>query len=422
MSLVISGVGCSLLASVIYDICKICLGKYLCGEYMLSIDKINELLKENIDDKFEDLYTSGEFNSFLKTPFFKDTIENYIIYKITGNCKGNIINLRKNTDVIAEKEIITFLSEYLLKEYYKETLSTPSKTHVRHFFEKFFQVSTDYIVSYLKKDDRIGAYLINRRIDIVQQSILLRIDETIEIIKKTMGCEYIPHESKYEDYVNEYHRILQTNNSRAHVYLLDTFAFSEFYVPPRLRAITPKQEMSEYLRWLRWDLTYTRNNFITEQEILFDDWKHIFDYNHIVYVIGGAGYGKSLFLKKIINDFYNMNILNCSEYLVIYGDLKSFFVEGDEPISIVKFLQKSMLKETLMDERQLSIDMIEYYIKMGRCLILFDALDEVEKAKRESLHKKIVAYFKNQNPNNRICITSRNRGFIPETDVEIFDI
>ena len=66
--------------------------------------------------------------------------------------------------------------------------------------------------------------------------------------------------------------------------------------------------------------------------------------------------------------------------------------------------------------------MIEYYLKLGRCLILFDALDEVEKQKREDLHKKIIAYFKNQNPNNKICITSRSRGFIPEKDVEVFDI
>lgn len=66
--------------------------------------------------------------------------------------------------------------------------------------------------------------------------------------------------------------------------------------------------------------------------------------------------------------------------------------------------------------------MIEYYLKMGRCLILLDALDEVEKQKREDLHKRIIAYFKNQNPNNKICITSRNRGFIPEKDVEVFDI
>ena len=117
-----------------------------------------------------------------------------------------------------------------------------------------------------------------------------------------------------------------------------------------------------------------------------------------------------------------MNILNSMDYLVIYGDLKSFYVEGEHPISIIKFLQNSMIKETLMDAKYISVDMIEYYLKMGRCLILLDALDEVEKQRREELHKKIIAYFKNQNPNNKVCITSRSRGFIPERDVEVYDI
>lgn len=89
---------------------------------------------------------------------------------------------------------------------------------------------------------------------------------------------------------------------------------------------------------------------------------------------------------------------------------------------MVTFLQDSMVKETLMDRKFFPIEMIEYYLKLGRCLILFDALDEVEKQKREDLHKRIIAYFKNQNPNNKICITSRSRGFIPEKDVEVFDI
>lgn len=167
---------------------------------------------------------------------------------------------------------------------------------------------------------------------------------------------------------------------------------------------------------------YAQSDLKLEREDFFDDWKYIFDYSGIVYVTGGAGYGKSLFLKKIINDFRDINILNSLDYLVIYGDLKSFYIEGEQPISVVNFLQNSMIKETLMNEKKLSIDMIEYYLQIGRCIVLLDALDEVEKQKREDLHKRIVAYFKNQNPNDKMCITSRNRGFIPEKDVEVFDI
>ena len=135
-------------------------------------------------------------------------------------------------------------------------------------------------------------------------------------------------------------------------------------------------------------LIYAKNKKEVEDGDCFDDWKYIFDCSSIVYVTGGAGYGKSLFLKKIINDFCDMNILNSSEYLVVYGDLKSFYAESSQPISIVKFLQNSMVKETLMDEKCFPTDMIEYYMKMGRCLLLFDALDEVERDKREELHIK----------------------------------
>lgn len=423
MDVVISNVGCSILASIIYDISKVCLGKFYYKNEEHTIEKIEELIREKLDDKYEILYMSGEFNVFLQAPFFKDTIENYIIYKITGNCEGNIRKVKKNNNTIMEKEVIDFLVEYLFQQYYDGVLTKPSKTLVRQFFENFFRFATNYVVALMKDENKMDVFFVNRRIDLAQESILLRLNETIETIKRTMSCEIIPVKNAYDDYVREYHNILKTNHSRAHVYLLDTFDFAEFYVPPFLRQLSPGKEAKKHIRWMRRDfLIYAHTEAEVKRDDYFDDWKYIFDDNGIVYVTGGAGYGKSLFLKKLINDFCDMNILNSSEYLVIYGDLKSFYIEGEQPISVVQFLQDSMVKETLMDEKFFPIDMIEYYIKMGRCLILLDALDEVEKQKREELHKRIIAYFKNQNPNNRICITSRNRGFIPEKDVEVFDI
>ena len=423
MEALISNVGCSLLASIIYDISKICLGKFYGKKDAVSIEKIEKLLEESLDSRYEILYMSGEFQNFLKSPFFKDTIQHYIIYKITGNCEGNLFKVKKSAISIAVKDIMELLSGHLFQEYYEGTVTVPSRTLVRQFFEVFFKFSANYIVSISKDEDKMNAFFVNRRIDFAQESILLRLDETVEALTRTMKCEIIPVESKYEDYVKEYHDILRSNNSRAHVYLLDTFDFSEFYVPPFLRQLSPRQEMQDHIRWMRLDyLIHGSKEDSGRKEEYFDDWKYIFDCSSIVYVTGGAGYGKSLFLKKIINDFCSINILNSSDYLVIYGDLKSFYAEGDQPISVVKFLQNSMTKETLMDEKYLSIDMIEYYIKTGRCLILFDALDEVEKPKRDELHKRIITYFKNQNPNNKVCVTSRNRGFIPEKDVEAFDI
>ena len=67
-----------------------------------------------------------------------------------------------------------------------------------------------------------------------------------------------------------------------------------------------------------------------------------------------------------------------------------------------------------MDRSQeITKDLIKYFLDAGRCLILLDALDEVERGKREDLHKAIIAFFEGENPHNKICITCRDRSFIP---------
>lgn len=62
MDVVISNVGCSILASLIYDVSKICLGKFYYKKDEMT--KIEESIKENLGNKYEALYMSGEFNFF----------------------------------------------------------------------------------------------------------------------------------------------------------------------------------------------------------------------------------------------------------------------------------------------------------------------------------------------------------------------
>ena len=89
-------------------------------------------------------------------------------------------------------------------------------------------------------------------------------------------------------------------------------------------------------------------------------------------------------MNKVITDFENLNIFDSREYLVIYGELKSFYVNNSEdPISVIEFLQNSMTKETLIEKEKITKEFVQYYLNMGRCIILLDALDEVEKSKRK---------------------------------------
>lgn len=412
---------CSLIASLIYDIGKVCAGKYTLKKDEFTIEKIAKYVNEELDDKYSVLMESGVFMSFIKTPCFNDLIDYYIIYKVTGNCRGTLVKLKKGNKKIAEKDIIEYLTEKLKNSYSCEITTIPSKTLIRQFFSEIFKISADYIFEYLSVKEKASIYFVNNKIDVVQETLLHRMDETIETIKRTMECECISVKKDYKEILIEYHKILKQNHSKAHVYLLDTFEFSTFYVAPILRYLSKKSQYDEYI--MMRDAEIYEYRMEKDMNMGFNDWKYIFQQNNIVYITGGAGYGKSLFMKKVINDYFDMNILNSSDYLVVYGELKSFYKDGrEQPISIPQFIQDSMITETLMDKGKISIDLIEDYLKMGRCLILFDALDEVPKEKRNNLHKKVVNYFKTHNPNNKVCITSRNRGFIPEKQVEVYDI
>ena len=412
-----TNVGYSIIASIIYDVSKICVGRFINIKDDTKLDEIKKKI-ELKNGQYTELLQSGEFCDFIQTPSFKDLICNYIIYKITGLYNGSIRKVKKNSQIINEKQIIEYLVEQLFSKYYVETIAVPSKTVVRNFFCDLFDISAEIVVEHMSKQGKAETFFVNRRVDLMQEILVAKVDTLTDIIKRTMQCEIVPIEKRYEENIQEYHKIMKTNNSKAHVYLLDTFDFSEFYVPPFLENRNQMEELNHLLYMEKREMMRRKN----KKKELFDDWRYIFENNNIVYITGGAGYGKSLFLKKIINDFSNLNIMNSTEYIIIYGELKGFFKEDGQPLSVIKFLQQSMAKETLMDIEKFPIQMIEYYLKMGRCIILLDALDEVEKEKRVDLHKKVISYFQNQNPNNKICITSRNRGFIPERQVEVFDI
>lgn len=56
-------------------------------------------------------------------------------------------------------------------------------------------------------------------------------------------------------------------------------------------------------------------------------------------------------------------------------------------------------------------------LQAGRCLVLLDALDEVGNDQRNELHRLVISHFLNSGAKNKICITSRDRGFIPEKKI-----
>ncbi len=264
--------------------------------------------------------------------------------------------------------------------------------------------------------DNESIYLDSYRRDYLDKFIKTDVNNPIEKLRYELQKEFIPQNSKYNNTREKYLRALKQYYQMQFVYMLGDCKFGEFYIPPIILN-------SSYYRDLMhigiMDMTNSK-----QHKKFREEWKHIFSVNDIIYIVGGPGFGKTLFLRYLVNNSIKLDINGSNEYLVIYCDLKTFYTRGkNNKKSILDFLQESMIDITGFDEVEISKDFIQYYLNVGRCIVLLDALDEVPKEKRGELHKKIVAFFTTStNPNNKICITSRDRGFLPRGDIEVFEI
>lgn len=402
-------IGINILSNIIYDIVKNVASKF---QYKKIPEKeiqntIREIFNTPAHDDYKNILESGPFSHYFNSPQFVDIINAYLEHKIIcdfANPDAKIKRYIKKSGIISQKDIIDYVSTNIYQRYLDDgVISIPQFTDIKKAVV-FILTSAEQTISHtLSPENSRLTYLINSRLDSHYQSIVELLQKIQTTITITQGIKLLTPQENYEETKNDYYKILKEKNSSAHIYLLKKFPFESFYVPPVL---------------LRQKNDNTNHYF--DYEMALTSWNDIFIMDNIVYITGGAGYGKSLFTKKIINNYKDLNIFHSEEYLVIYGELKSFYANGDDsPISVVDFLRNSIRSNTLIE---VSREFVEYYLNSGRCIILLDALDEVEKSKRGKLHENIIAYFKSQNPNNKICITSRDRGFIPEEDVEVLKI
>lgn len=148
----------------------------------------------------------------------------------------------------------------------------------------------------------------------------------------------------------------------------------------------------------------------------------VFEKNDIIYVVGGAGYGKSLFLKSLCVNPSILKTFNDKPLLIVRGDIKRLIRPDGRFKSMMEFLEECFVHDSLRSLDEMGSNFLKLCLQAGRCLILLDALDEVGNDQRTKLHHQIVSYFKEIYPHNKVCITSRERGFIPKRNVTCFYI
>ena len=335
------------------------------------------------------------FKKFLCEPQIEDIIKYYVSYVFLKK----VYVVTKKSEMVSEDDIINFFIQ-TIEEHFSEISDDDAIIAIRIYFSVLFSIANNLIedssefISFRDEDDL--------------KSLCIQLISKINYI---LNSSFMPSRKNYEMIKNNYMKALKDYYSTDHIYMVDEFRFNKFYVPPQLIKNEEKFQIS---------IDHPRST-ATRFWMHRYSWTNIFDEDDIVYVVGGAGYGKSLFLKNLINNTQNLNVDNINNYLIIYCDLKSYYSgnKGDaKPVS--DFFVESMVSNLGIDD--ITNDFVNYYLKLGRCLILLDALDEVPQGKRESLHKKILNFLRSNSPYNKVCITSRDRGFIPQKNIEVFTI
>lgn len=356
-----------------------------------------EALENNIEITY--------FSKFLRTPQIHDLLTQYLFYLT----KNKLLMLTPKKKIL-KNDVINYVIS-VLENNFSELSSEITIMSIKEYVNILTKICSanlsDEIYSNIveKKNGKIfvKSFMTDILTQIVAQS------KEIDYIELILSKEFVPYNSSYEKIKTDYIRVLKQYYQSGFIYLLGEYKFNEFYIPPILM--------------VQQDRMYGRRIFRRDEEIdvLRSRWMNIFSGRNIVYIVGGAGYGKSLFLRNIINNFSKINIDNIQDYILIYCDLKAYYNNGDfSKKTMVDFFQESMISVTGMED--ISKGFIRYYLDIGRCIILLDALDEVPKNLRDDLHKKVVAFFATRNQNNKVCITSRNRGFLPKQDIEVLEI
>ncbi len=375
-----------------------------------EFEKYIYLLLEKQCDLFESLerdINMNSFKKFIREPQVNDLLIDYLFLLVKFNITG--ITPKKK---IYNDDIENYFVE-IIENYFENLSGEKTIVAIKTYIDSLIKICSteleDNVYSHIverKGGQIVGKLPIN---DILGEKNFYAKD--MERIEMEMKQGFIPRNMKYEEVKRNYGKSLKQYYQNGFIYLLGEYKFNEFYIPPILLN-GPRAQEIYFMRSLR-----IEGNKI---DIIRGRWKNIFSTNDIIYVVGGAGYGKSLFLRNIINNYSKLDIENSQDYLLIYCDLKAYFNGNVNKKTMIDFFQESMISIAGIED--ISKEFISYYLKIGRCIVLLDALDEVPKSGRNGLHSSIMAFFAACNPNNKVCITSRDRGFLPQQDIEVLEI
>ncbi|WP_090738753.1 NACHT domain-containing NTPase [Paenibacillus sp. Mc5Re-14] len=371
---------------------------FLCDMFKSHKNKTRQKTLEGEISKFIEEFTDTELDSgsFFKYLSHTETILNfkeYIQYSAYKNKYKVRIKKQKIPLLLTRETFIKIISENAISYVNEDIKKKLNYNTVYSYFEKLLFVIEEKLISRIPDHNVSMLYFINSSLAEMEERIL-------DSVRFPLKEDSFDHERTRATYL----KLIKRKNKTTHVYGIDDLDMYSFYVFPTLQYVGDKTTESKDQR---------RNSTI--------EWTDIFKESNIVSIIGGAGFGKSLFLKNLINKHEDLNVIEADKLLPIYCDLKQFklYSKNSSSYSLEQFIVDSLINHTGMDGKNINKSFLDYFLSSGRCLIMFDALDEVEAEDRDELNSRIASFFEVTNKNNKVCITSRALGFTSKTRITL---
>lgn len=383
--------------------------------------------------------TSGRFVSCLQSRHVIESIVGYVLYPNMGNTtEENFLKsvedeistaLKHNAGIVLDRKDLQVVREFLreILNAAKAFSTGQISPEERKLFYILYQNNAE--IKDVKKTVTEGEKKLHQKLD----RIIQRLPEQKNSGGKELKAELPP---EFDELIRTYNNTLRNARNRIDVYSMNRLDFDSIYVQPTLSrpdgaqiiVTSAKDGVLGFHREMELlQLSCLRlENFLAELDppkaAPHFPLSRIFETGNIIYVIGGAGYGKSLFLRNLE---VNPNFLSGFQkmpLLILSGDIKRLMRPDGNLKAMQEFLEECFSNHSLAAPDEFAPDFLQRCLDAGRCLILLDALDEVGNDQRDAIHNLIVDYFEQYAPGNKICITSRDRGFIPRKQITCFSI
>lgn len=331
---------------------------------------------------------SDEFYKFVDSIAFQDLLKSYyLMVRINKKEESFINNL-----IILCKEWAPNVDEIELRRFENSINCIIQRNHIEILGK---DVKLFHIMTLICHSNNSLCDLIN-----------VKFDEAMNLINKESNSSF--YTSDFTEIIMEHHKIcfaeyniikftgIDGAENKKEYKLKDLYVPNDFYLDLSTKFITENKVYEKEIL----EIKQTKISYLNMLNIS----------NRLV-ILGGAGYGKSTFLEYLF--CYFDDIYGKKDILKVKLNLKDIVKKIDNNFDIERCICDEMRKRLV---NKINNELIEKvvidYLCEGKCLILFDALDEIDVLSKRIAIRIEINNFCNKYIRNKFIITSREVGYL----------